>query len=79
MERTGKTGRQSRETHEAAIYLRKSREDSDGEEDVLLKHETTLTDLARQNTWRYVIYPEVGSSDSIEFRPDGLDNGPVCG
>ncbi len=56
--------------YEVAIYLRKSRDDSDGEEDVLLKHETALTDLARQNTWRYVIYREIGSSDSIEFRPE---------
>ena len=36
----------------------------------MLKHDTALTDLARQNTWRYVIYREIGSSDRIEFRPE---------
>jgi len=61
---------ESKKIYEVAIYLRKSRDDSDGEEDVLRKHETVLTDLARQNTWRYVIYREIGSSDSIAFRPE---------
>ena len=56
--------------YEVAIYLRKSRDDSDGEENVLLKHETALTDLARQNNWRYVIYRGIGSLDSIEYRPE---------
>ncbi len=54
--------------HEIAIYLRKSRDESNGEEDILAKHEKELTDLAKKNGWRYVIYKEIGSSDSIDYR-----------
>ncbi|WP_258111960.1 recombinase family protein [Alicyclobacillus sp. SP_1] len=56
--------------YEVATYLRKSRDDTGGEEDVLLKHETALTDLVRKNNWRYVIYREIGRSDSIHFCPE---------
>lgn len=61
---------EQKKIYEVAVYLRKSRDDTDGEEDVLLKHETALTDLVRKNNWRYVIYREIGSSDSIDYRPE---------
>lgn len=61
---------EQRKIYEVAVHLRKSRDDSGGEEDVLLKHETALTDVVRKNNWRYVIYREIGSSDSIDFRPE---------
>ena len=61
---------EQKKIYEVAVYLRKSRDDTGGEEDVLLKHETALTDLVRKNNWRYVIYREIGSSDSIDFRPE---------
>lgn len=61
---------EQKKIYEVAMYLRKSRDDTDGEEDVLLKHETALTDLVRKNNWRYVIYREIGSSDSIDYRPE---------
>ena len=40
------------------------------DEDVLLKRETALTDFVRKNHWRYEIYREISSSDSIDFRPE---------
>ncbi len=61
---------EQKKIYEVAVYLRKSRDDTGGEEDVLLKHETALTDLVHKNNWRYVIYREIGSSDSIDFRPE---------
>ncbi|KUO95796.1 recombinase family protein [Ferroacidibacillus organovorans] len=61
---------EQKKIYEVAVYLRKSRDDTDGEEDVLLKHETALTDFVKKNNWRYVIYREIGSSDSIDFRPE---------
>ncbi|HJV45839.1 MAG TPA: recombinase family protein [Bacillota bacterium] len=48
-----------------AIYLRKSR----GEEEDLVKHQTALTDLCKNNNWKFIEYKEIGSSDSIELRP----------
>jgi len=56
--------------YEVALYLRKSRGESEGEEDDLIKHERELTDLVRKYNWRFVMYREIGSSDSIEFRPE---------
>lgn len=56
--------------YEVAIYLRKSRGEIEGEEDDLVKHERELTDLVRRYNWRFVMYREIGSSDSIEFRPE---------
>jgi len=50
-----------------AIYLRKSR-DEDGP-DALEKHRTRLIEIADINGWKYGIYEEIGSSDTIEFRP----------
>ena len=61
---------EQKKIYEVALDLRKSRDDTGGEEDVLLKHETAITDLVRKNNWRYVIYREIGSSDSIDFRPE---------
>lgn len=48
-----------------AMYLRKSR----GEEEDLVKHETILSDICKKNSWKYVQYKEIGTSDSIELRP----------
>jgi site-specific DNA recombinase len=50
-----------------AIYLRKSR--GDKEKDVLIKHRNALTQYAKQLGVAYVIYEEIGDSDSIEHRP----------
>jgi site-specific DNA recombinase len=49
-----------------AKYKRKSRGDS--EED-LVKHDYILTEMCKQNNWKFVDYPEIGSGDSIELRP----------
>jgi site-specific DNA recombinase len=51
---------------DVAIYLRKSR--GDGEED-LDKHKRDLIELAKANAWKYVIYAEIGSADTIADRP----------
>jgi site-specific DNA recombinase len=51
---------------DVAIYLRKSR--GDGEAD-LDKHKRDLVELAKYNGWKYVIYAEIGSADTIEDRP----------
>lgn len=48
-----------------AIYLRKSR----GEEEDLKKHETVLEGTCNKNNWKYIKYKEIGTSDSIELRP----------
>jgi site-specific DNA recombinase len=50
------------------IYLRKSRDDED-ESDVLWKHRERLVRYAEEKGWQYVIYEEIGSSDTIEYRP----------
>lgn len=70
-----------------ATYLRKSRDESQGKEDILSKHRMQLVELCERNGWEYVIYEEVGSSDSLEARPkmmqllddvkDGLYDGVV--
>lgn len=49
-----------------AIYLRKSRGDKDVD---LEKHQEALIRYAKQLGVQYVIYKEIGSSDSIEHRP----------
>lgn len=51
-----------------AIYLRKSRENE--EDDVLIKHRMELVSLAEKFNWKYVIYPEVVSGDTISSRPE---------
>lgn len=61
---------EQKKIYEVAVYLRKSRDEAGKDEDVLLKHETALTDFVKKNNWRYVIYREIGSSDSIDFRPE---------
>jgi len=54
------------EIKDVAIYLRKSR----GEEEDLDKHRTDLEDLCKIKGWRYTSYAEIGSSDSIDLRPE---------
>ncbi|URZ03026.1 recombinase family protein [Clostridium felsineum] len=48
-----------------AIYLRKSR----GEEEDLEKHRMVLEELCKVKGWRYTEYAEIGTSDSIDLRP----------
>lgn len=50
-----------------AIYLRKSRGD---DESALDKHKTELVSLCERYGWRYVIYAEIESGDSIKNRPE---------
>jgi DNA invertase Pin-like site-specific DNA recombinase len=69
------------EIKDVAIYLRKSRDESNGEEDVLAKHERLLVDFVTARGWNYTIYKEIGSSDSLDARPqmmkllDDVDDG----
>ena len=49
-----------------AIYLRKSRGDLDKD---LIKHKMVLTEKCKTNSWKYVLYEEVESGDSISMRP----------
>jgi site-specific DNA recombinase len=58
--------KEKRLVNEVAIYLRKSRGDEDKD---LLKHKDILIELCKDKDWKYVIYSEIGQSDSIEFRP----------
>jgi site-specific DNA recombinase len=51
---------------DVAIYLRKSRGD---EETALEKHREMLLEMVVKNDWRYVIYEEIASSESIDDRP----------
>lgn len=55
---------------EVAIYLRKSRDESDGKEDVLAKHESLLLEYAQKCNFNYKIYKEIGSSEYIDSRPE---------
>jgi site-specific DNA recombinase len=57
-----------KEIKRVAIYLRKSRED-ENEADTLLKHRIQLLDFVKSKGWEYEVYEEIGSSDTIEFRP----------
>ncbi len=43
---------EQKKIYEVAVYLRKSRDEASKDEDVLLKHETDLTDLVRKTNWR---------------------------
>jgi site-specific DNA recombinase len=57
-----------KEIKRVAVYLRKSRED-ENEADTLLKHRIQLLDFVKSKGWEYEVYEEIGSSDTIEFRP----------
>lgn len=57
---------------EVAIYLRKSRDETDGKEDVLAKHESLLLEYISKNNLKYKIYKEIGSSEHINSRPEML-------
>lgn len=48
-----------------AIYLRKSR----GEDEDLAKHESVLVSMCDKNKWKYIQFREIGTSDSINLRP----------
>ena len=48
-----------------AIYLRKSR----GDIEDLNKHKETLIELCNNNSWKYDLYEEIGSSATLE-RPE---------
>ncbi|MCM3115473.1 recombinase family protein [Neobacillus sp. MER 74] len=52
-----------------AIYLRKSR-DEEGKADVLSKHRNILVEYANKHNLNYKLYEEIGSSQSIEARPE---------
>jgi DNA invertase Pin-like site-specific DNA recombinase len=56
-------------TKYVATYLRKSRGE---QEDDLEKHRTILSELCDKNNFRYVEYAEIGTSDSIDLRPQML-------
>lgn len=49
-----------------AIYLRKSRGDLEKD---LEKHKLVLIDICKKNGWKYVLYEEVESGESISMRP----------
>jgi site-specific DNA recombinase len=55
-----------------AIYLRKSRDETDGKEDVLAKHESLLLEYAKKHNLKYKIYKEIGNSEYIDGRPQML-------
>jgi site-specific DNA recombinase len=57
---------------EVAIYLRKSRDETDGKEDVLAKHESLLLEYAKKHNLKYKIYKEIGNSEYIDGRPQML-------
>ncbi|MUG73848.1 hypothetical protein GNP93_24900 [Paenibacillus validus] len=61
---------QKYEVKDVAIYLRKSRGEVPDDKDDLNKHERELIELATSYGWRYSIYKEIGSSASIEYRPE---------
>lgn len=51
---------------DVAIYLRKSRGDEDKD---LEKHREALLEIAKTNSWRYVTFEEIATSESIVDRP----------
>jgi len=56
---------------DVAIYLRKSRDESDGMEDVLAKHESRLLEYADRNEFNVLhIYREIGTSQYIDARTE---------
>jgi site-specific DNA recombinase len=59
----------TKQINNVALYLRKSRDESNGMEDVLAKHEQLLTEFVQSKGWTYTIYKEIGSSDSLDARP----------
>ena len=50
-----------------AIYLRKSRDESEYD-DVLSKHRDTLVAIAEARSWTYTLYEEIDSGESIDKR-----------
>jgi site-specific DNA recombinase len=52
-----------------AIYLRKSREDLE-EEDTLGKHRSELIPFVESKGWKYELFEEIGSSDTIKYRKE---------
>lgn len=60
-------GMDIRDVKYVGAYLRKSRGDEDK---ALEKHRKDLTDLAARHGWTVEWYEEIGSSDSIDFRPE---------
>lgn len=52
-----------------AIYLRKSRDETHGRDDILAKHRMQLVEMCERNGWTYETYEEVGSADSLDDRP----------
>ena len=48
-----------------AVYLRKSR----GDVEDLEKHKMQLLDICQKNNYSYDLYEEIGSSDTLEERP----------
>ncbi|RSL35316.1 recombinase family protein [Salibacterium salarium] len=59
-----------RDIKEVAIYLRKSR--GEGDED-LDKHKRELFEIAEPNGWKSVLYKEIASGDSLDYRPKMLE------
>jgi site-specific DNA recombinase len=57
---------QYKSINDVAIYLRKSR----GVDEDLDKHKLILTELSKKYNWKYTIYQEVGTSDSIVDRKE---------
>lgn len=53
-----------------ALYLRKSRADSDED---LAKHRAILIELCTKHNYKYVEYAEIGTSDSIDMREKMLE------
>lgn len=53
---------------DVAIYLRKSRDESD-KDDVLSKHRDTLVNIANERGWKYTLYEEIASGERIAYRP----------
>lgn len=51
---------------EVAIYLRKSRGESEND---LKKHRTELVNLADKNGWKPFLYEEIASGEDIDWRP----------
>lgn len=59
------------EIKRVAIYLRKSRDETDTD-DVLIKHRETLIGIARKNNWKYDLYEEIVSGEHLAARPEML-------
>ncbi|MDM5283103.1 recombinase family protein [Peribacillus frigoritolerans] len=55
---------------DVAIYLRKSRDETNGLTNVLEKHENELTTFAAARNWKTTIYKEIASAESIDSRPE---------